>query len=209
MLRSQSVKKLVLVEQVLQTPSAMQSLIRCLQFGNNEIIRQEQIPREIMELLLMAAGCVMNACQKSTTISTAFRDNEGIMTIMSLLKNEVLFPRRVFLPNAERSPSASFLSDGAGSSLQFAQGQVSLMVISPMDPSVKKLSVYLAGTLMNLSNVEACNCTEIVSLDGIETLMSHLQLTNDRYIVYCLECVRVCCRHNPDYCVALSFGGYA
>ena len=85
MLRSQSVKKLVLVEQVLQTPSAMQSLIRCLQFGNNEIIRQEQIPREIMELLLMAAGCVMNACQKSTTISTAFRDNEGIMTIMSLL----------------------------------------------------------------------------------------------------------------------------
>lgn len=203
MLRSQSAKKLVLVEKVLQATATMQALIRCLQFGSNEILREEQIPREIIELLLMAAGCVMNACQKSVAISTAFRDNEGIMTIMSLMKNEVLFPRRV-LPATERSPSASFLSDGTSSSLQFTQGQVSLLVVAPTDPSVRKLSVYLAGTLMNLSNVDARNCTEIVSLDGIETLMNRLQLSNDRYIVYCLECVRTCCRHNPDHCVALA-----
>ena len=122
---------------------------------------------------------------------------------MEMSAKKQLFPRRV-LPATERSPSASFLSDGTSSSLQFAQGQVSLLLVAPTDPSVKKLSVYLAGTLMNLSNVDTRNCTEIVSLDGIETLMNRLQLTNDRYIVYCLECVRTCCRHNPDHCVALA-----
>ena len=158
------------------------------------MLRRQQIPREIVELLLMAAGCLLNATQKSVGISTVFRDNEGIMTIVSLLKNEVLFPRSAFAASTDRSPSASFVTDGTCSSLASPCESNPLCVVTHHDPSVKKLQVYLAGTLMNLSNVDEKNCAEIVALDGVETLMGMMQLSTDRFNTYCLECVKTCCR---------------
>ena len=185
---------LVVVESIFQSADTMRSLIRCLQFGSNEVLRRQQIPREIVELLLMAAGCLLNATQKSVGISTVFRDNEGIMTIVSLLKNEVLFPRSAFAASTDRSLSASFVTDGTCSSLASPCESNPLCVVTHHDPSVKKLQVYLAGTLMNLSNVDEKNCAEIVALDGVETLMGMMQLSTDRFNTYCLECVKTCCR---------------
>ena len=51
---------------------------------------------------------------------------------------------------------------------------------------------------MNLCNLEKANCVELVGLDGVELLMSLIQLTNERMMIYALETVKSCCGWWPE-----------
>lgn len=95
-LRQQSIQQSILIQEVAKKRDVIVNLIRCLQFGNNEISRQHIISREIIELMLMAAGCLLNMTQTSTEVSTIFRDSEGITTLISVLQNETINAKSYF-----------------------------------------------------------------------------------------------------------------
>lgn len=67
-------------------------------------------------------------------------------------------------------------------------------VITSKDPAVKKLCLYSVGILMNLCNIDGDNCSELTSVNGISLISSMIQLTNEKHMLYCLECLRACCR---------------
>ena len=71
----------------------MASLIHCIQFGNNEVLRQKGITKEILDLLLMTTACLLNTTQSSRSISKVFRENEGITTLIAILQNDYFNPR--------------------------------------------------------------------------------------------------------------------
>ena len=70
--------------------------------------------------------------------------------------------------------------------------------ISSKDPSVKKLCLYTVGILMNLCNIDSKNCVELTNMNGIALISSMIQLTNERHMLYCLECIKACCRHSDN-----------
>lgn len=67
-------------------------------------------------------------------------------------------------------------------------------VITSKDPAVKKLCLYSVGILMNLCNIDGDNCSELTNVNGISLISSMIQLTNEKHMLYCLECLRACCR---------------
>lgn len=89
-LRQQSVQQPAVIAQAVKRRDVMGSLIRCLQFGNAQLARNRAISREILELMLATAGCLLNMTQSSREISTVFRESEGITTLISILQNEVV-----------------------------------------------------------------------------------------------------------------------
>ena len=89
-LRQQSVQQPAAIAQAVKRREVMASLIRCLQFGNAQLARNRAISREILELMLTTAGCLLNMTQSSREISTMFRESEGITTLISILRNEVV-----------------------------------------------------------------------------------------------------------------------
>ena len=89
-LRQQSVQQPAVIAQAVKRKDVMGSLIRCLQFGNAQLARNRAISREILELMLATAGCLLNMTQSSREISTVFRESEGITTLISILQNEVV-----------------------------------------------------------------------------------------------------------------------
>lgn len=49
---------------------------------------------------------------------------------------------------------------------------------------------------MNLCNVDGENCIELANLNAIPLLASMIQLTNEKHILYCLECIKACCKQS-------------
>ena len=93
MLRQKSMQDVMVVQNALKFKETMACLIRCIQFGNSEILRQKGISKEILDLLLMTIACLLNTTQSSLTISHVFRENEGITTLVSILQNDFINPR--------------------------------------------------------------------------------------------------------------------
>lgn len=84
-----------MVQEAVKRQDIMSYLIRNIQFGNSEILRQKGISKEILDLMLMTIACLLNATQASLTLSHIFRENEGITTLMSILQNDFINPRLV------------------------------------------------------------------------------------------------------------------
>lgn len=190
----------VSVQNAVAQSEVMASLVRCLQFGNSQILTAHGVTTEIQELLLMVSGLLLNTTQSSRDISTVFREKEGITTVLALLQNEYVNPRSQssFM---DSSPTLARLTDHpsrSGLSSPRLQSHSSLDLLSSRDPGVRKIVSYLIGLLMNLCNLEKANCAELVGLDGIELLMSLVQLTNERLMLYALETVKSCCRWCPE-----------
>ena len=188
------------VQRVVAQSDVMSSLVRCLQFGNTQILNTHGIPAEIQDLLLMVSGLLLNTTQSSRDISTVFREKEGITTVLALLQNEFLNPRSQS-SFTDSSPTLSRLPENpsrSGLSSPRLQAHSSSDLLSARDPSVRKIVSYLIGLLMNLCNLEKANCAELVGLDGVELLMSLIQLTNERMMIYALETVKSCCRWCPE-----------
>lgn len=57
---------------------------------------------------------------------------------------------------------------------------------------------------MNLCNLDAGNCREFCNLNGIELLFGMIHLSNEKQILYCLECIKACCRYYPECKVGLE-----
>ena len=66
------------------------------------------------------------------------------------------------------------------------------------DTGIRKVVLYLTGILMNISRLDAASCVEIGQLGGVEVLVQMIQVTREKQIVYCLECIRACCRHDES-----------
>lgn len=66
------------------------------------------------------------------------------------------------------------------------------------DTGIRKVVLYLTGILMNISRLDAASCVEIGQLGGVEVLTQMIQVTREKQIVYCLECIRACCRHDEN-----------
>ena len=69
--------------------------------------------------------------------------------------------------------------------------------------SVRKLCLYLVGILMNLCNVDGANWREVCDLNGVELFFGMIHLSNEKQILYCLECIKTCCRQCPECKVGL------
>ena len=48
---------------------------------------------------------------------------------------------------------------------------------------------------MNICKLDPSCCQEVGQFHGIATLVQLIQLTQERLSVYCIECIRACCRH--------------
>lgn len=66
------------------------------------------------------------------------------------------------------------------------------------DTGIRKVVLYLTGILMNISRLDAASCVEIGQLGGVKVLVQMIQVTREKQIVYCLECIRACCRHDES-----------
>ena len=66
------------------------------------------------------------------------------------------------------------------------------------DTGIRKVVLYLTGILMNISRLDAASCVEIGQLGGVEVLVQMIQVTRVKQIVYCLECILACCRHDES-----------
>lgn len=204
-LRQRSVQQPGVIAQAVKRREVMASLIRCLQFGNAQLARNRAISREILELMLTTAGCLLNMTQSSREISTVFRESEGITTLISILRNEVvnaqyarLCPvsgRQTRPVSPEAKPSLPRLSES--SAVAFTPRGAPDTVPSS-NSSVRKLCLYLVGILMNLCNVDGANCREICDLNGVELFFGMIHLSNEKQILYCLECIKTCCRQCPE-----------
>ena len=83
----------MVVQNAMKHQETMSGMIRCIQFGDSEILRQKGVSKEILDLLLMTIACLLNTTQSSLTISHVFRENEGITTLVSILQNDYINPR--------------------------------------------------------------------------------------------------------------------
>jgi hypothetical protein len=63
------------------------------------------------------------------------------------------------------------------------------------ESNVRKVGMYCACLLMNLCNQNHENCVELISLNGLELLVNFIQMSNQKLIVYCLECIKICCKN--------------
>ena len=97
---------------------------------------------------------------------------------------------RTSLLQSPDSPVIQRLTDS------FNSPSVPTEFISPRDSSVKKVCLYTVGILMNLCNVDGENCIELSNLNAIPLLASMIQLTNEKHILYCLECIKACCKQS-------------
>lgn len=95
-LRQVSLKDPVIIQEAVNHKDTISGLIRCIQFGNSEILRQKKITKEVLDLLIMTTACLLNTTQSSISISRLFRENEGITTLVSLLQNDFINPRYVW-----------------------------------------------------------------------------------------------------------------
>ena len=75
------------------------------------------------------------------------------------------------------------------------------------DSGVRKVVLYLTGVLMNISRMDAASCVEIGQLGGVEVLVQMIGVSREKQIVYCLECLRACCKHDES-CKVEVWGRY-
>ena len=213
------------VQNIFAEPTHVRSLIRCLQYGQGRIAHSQGIPREVVELLYLTCALLVQLVQTNCTVSSIFRQNEGITSVIALLRNEVLNPRSALSQIAsEQSPVLSItslestpprsmsstpismpmalstsMSSGTSSYYHVpANGNGGYEMVSARDANVRKVVHYLLGILMNLCKLQTVNCMELVGLQGIEMLLSMIQLTNDKVMVYSLETIKACCKACPE-----------
>lgn len=66
--------------------------------------------------------------------------------------------------------------------------------------------LYLTGVLMNISRLDAASCVEIGQLGGVEVLVQMIGVSREKQIVYCLECLRACCKQDESCKVEVRGG---
>lgn len=66
--------------------------------------------------------------------------------------------------------------------------------------------LYLTGVLMNISRLDAASCVEIGQLGGVEVLVQMIGVSREKQIVYCLECLRACCKQDASCKVGVWSG---
>lgn len=104
--------------------------------------------------------------------------------------------------NLNSNPTQNFNQNHSGYSLvQKSTPSPSVMPLTSQrlsDTGIRKVVLYLTGILMNISRLDAASCVEIGQLGGVEVLVQMIQVTREKQIVYCLECIRACCRHDES-----------
>ena len=161
---------------------------------------------DIQQLLLMTAGCLLNTTQTSSSITHLFRQCEGITTILSLLRNEfILASAMTTLTPVDSTPrftSLSALSEKSSGS--FASVGSFGERVAGGETNSKKVLTYLVGILMNICKLDSICCREIVQFRGVEVLVELIQLTQERLAIFCIECLKTCCKHNEESKVRLE-----
>ena len=104
--------------------------------------------------------------------------------------------------NLNSNPTQNFNQNHSGYSLlQKSTPSPSVLPLTSQrlsDTGIRKVVLYLTGILMNISRLDAASCVEIGQLGGVEVLVQMIQVTREKQIVYCLECIRACCRHDES-----------
>lgn len=104
--------------------------------------------------------------------------------------------------NPTQNPTQNLSQNHSGYSLvQKSTPSPSVMPLTSQrlsDTGIRKVVLYLTGILMNISRLDAASCVEIGQLGGVEVLVQMIQVTREKQIVYCLECIRACCRHDES-----------
>ena len=145
---------------------------------------------------MMAAGCLLNTTQTSKTLTHLFRESEGITTVLSLLRNDYLlsssmspFTSPDFTP---RFPSTSALSERSSGSFQSTSSIMDRG--NAGETNSKKVITYLVGILMNICRLDGVCCKEVIQFRGTELLIGMIQLTQERLAIFCIECLKACCK---------------
>lgn len=182
---------------------------------------------EIQQLLQLAAGCLLNTTHSSLRICDVLRASEGITSIISLLQNQFL-NERIGDARTLRATSFADRSTSSTSISPFSPTHTSSTSLSPFSPThtsslstslartsaspnplslssqrladsgVRKVVLYLTGVLMNISRLDAASCVEIGQLGGVEVLVQMIGVSREKQIVYCLECLRACCKQDAS-----------